>query len=68
MWTSQCPLSRPSIIKTGKFPRQTYETITTIVVVGNVEKIKELLDEMKTKNIEKIFMNYSELMMAQLKW
>lgn len=37
-------------------------------VVGDVEKIKELLDEMKTKNIEKIFMNYSELMMAQLKW
>ena len=37
-------------------------------IVGDVEKIKELLDEMKTKNIEKIFMNYSELMMAQLKW
>ena len=40
----------------------------TFFILGDVEKIKELLDEMKTKNIEKMFMNYSELMMAQLKW
>ena len=39
-----------------------------ILLAGDVEKIKELLEEMKSKNIERIDINYSELMMAQLKW